>query len=156
MRAKKVYEDLKEFLPPKPMEEIKDKMKSIFTNLFEFGNAEEFINYKPQDQDMEDAQEDTKKMCNIMNSDPKDVYYIVEEWKDYETVWHLLNKIESEWRKNHESKHEVLKGTDMTYRINPETKIAFGSNTDFNGLDALFFDYPYILELIDKWEKLLK
>jgi len=153
-----VNESISDILKPKSIEDIKQSVIELVENLEETQNAAEFID-QTSDEDGEVCQE-LEDLCAAMGSDPGNVEFIIEESHGFEEIQKLTNIIDE---KSHSQRNSVARAEhpltyeNMSYRVNPVAKLAWGYPTDFNGMNIIFFDYPQLLRSIKKvefaWEK---
>jgi len=159
-----IRESVENILKPKSNEEIKNSLKNVINNLNTV-NVSEFIDslekyISTNGLSAQEAKRNIKEIlhvCKLMNSDTVDVEFINEEDPGYETVFNLFHTLNTKTIKNtvgNKSKFRIYKTHGMTYTVNIETKTVMGSNSDFNSSDTIFFDYPYLMSIIDKWENL--
>lgn len=153
-----VNESISDILKPKSIEDIKQSVIELVENLEETQNVAEFID-QTKDEDP-DVCEELEQLCATMGSDPGNVEFIIEESSGFEEIQKLTNIIDE---KSHSQKNSVARAEhpltyeNMSYRVNPVAKLAWGYPTDFNGMNIIFFDYPQLLRSIKKvefaWEK---
>lgn len=153
-----VNESISDILKPKSIEDIKQSVIELVENLEETQNVAEFID-QTIDEDPDVCQE-LEDLCASMGSDPGNVEFIIEESKGYEEIQKITNIIDekSNSKRNMIGRAEhPLTYENMSYRINPVAKLAWGYPNDFNGMNIIFFDYPKLLRSIKKvefaWEK---
>lgn len=161
-----IKESVENVLKPKSKEEIRGNIKDIINGLNTV-NVSEFINeltddieFKQQGIDeyneIQKTIKDTLHLCRLMKSAPANVEFINEEDENYETLLNLFHSFDSQTRNKTPkgpSLFRIFKGKGMTYSVNVETKTVIGHNSDFNSPNVLFFDYPHLMIVIDKWEK---
>ena len=153
-----VNESISDILKPKSIEDIKQSVIDLVENLEETQNVAEFID-QTIDEDPDVCQE-LEDLCASMGSDPGNVEFIIEGSKGYEEMQKITNIIDekSNSKRNMIGRAEhPLTYENMSYRINPVAKLAWGYPNDFNGMNIIFFDYPKLLRSIKKvefaWEK---
>jgi len=153
-----VRESISDILKPKSIEDIKRSVIELVENLEETQNAAEFIDQTEEEDP--DVCAELRDVCAAMGSDPGDVEFIIEDSTGYEEIKSITNIIDE---KSHSQQNSIARAEhpltyeNSSYRINPVAKIAWMYPNDFNGMNAIFFNYPHLLKTIKKvelaWEK---
>jgi hypothetical protein len=172
----KIYglrESITGVLKPKTTDEITSSVKELLGNLEESTNAAEFIEgLKSQEYDKDDEVKiiikELTKLAELMKSDLSDLEFLSEEENGYEEILNVLRMIDIETKKKYDlaikqkrpqpSVFKIYRTPTMDYRINLVSKTTIGSNIDYNGLNAIFFNYSNLMKILNEpdiiWEKL--
>ena len=141
MKAKTVYEAMSDVLKPKSEDEIlylsadflKDESVKAGDMMYDAENEEDF-----------------NRLLKTMKSDLSDVH-MFEDWDDvhaYEQGETILRKVSAD----NSAPYIHVSDRDFEYAVNPKAKIAFGNSYSV-GLNVIFFNYPHVINLIEKWGK---
>jgi hypothetical protein len=151
MRAKFIYEAMEDILRPKSEEEIIFGIINLINHSPDLMNAFSFI----MSGITSELKSEIEKLCELMNSNPEDVYFLTENDDDYNYVDKILYKIyDSVFIENKPPETEFM-GKNVQYTINPISKIAHGNDYDLNGVNTIFFNRPHVLKILrntKSWE----
>jgi len=141
MKAKKIYEALGDVLKPKSEKEIRLATLDLMSS----------AGYPLKDaMEHDEKNADTaNKLAKYLDSNVDDIMLIAEDDDHYERIENTLRML---IRKGGKSNYTIYDDRDFTYAVDKKNKIIFASSNDMSmGMNAIFFNKPFIIDLLKKY-----
>jgi hypothetical protein len=158
MRAKLIYEAIEDILKPKSSDEIMSDIINLINHSPDLMSVSFFIESGLTNGLGRELKSEVEKLCELMNSNPKDVYFLTENDNDYEIINKVLYKIylNTLFDKDNNTLAKRFTAKKFEYVINPISKITYANWYDLSiEVSAIFFNRPYVLKILrntKSWE----